>query len=358
MTSAWLYDGQTAKRQQVTLSVRGGFLQMVHADDTTEAVPPDKLTFIEERGGECIYGHAGRPGWRLGLTADPPPDLADILPAAARYGRWIDRIGIGPAVAAGIVVSAAVLLGVRALPQLLAPMIPESWMQRYGEALVGDFGGKYCNGPGGQAALDRLASRLSPKARSLNIRVVNISVVNAATLPGGNIVVFRELLSESDGPDEFAGVLAHEIAHVEHQDVTEAMIRELGFGLVLGSLGGDVGGQVHQLASLSYSRTAETAADTTAIAMLRTAGISPAPTAKFFDRIAKQEGAFGAAVTPLTYFSTHPVSRDRAARFRQAGTRSPPALTRDEWDALVDICHNDPAQQGRAHDRKSRIAGR
>ena len=358
MTIAWLYDGQTARRRQVALSVRGWFLQMIHADDTTEAVPPDKLTFIEERGGERIYGHAGRPGWRLGLMADPPPDLADILPAAARYGRWIDRIGIGPAVATGILVSAAVLIGVRALPQLLAPMIPDRWMQRYGEALVGDFGGKYCNGPGGQDALNRLAQRLSPKAGSLNIRVVNIPIVNAATLPGGNIVVFRKLLSESESPDEFAGVLAHEIAHVEHQDVTEAMIRELGFGLVLGSLGGDIGGQVQQLSSRSYSRTAETAADTTAIAMLRTAGISPAPTAKFFDRIADKEEQVGRLLISFSYFSTHPVSRGRATRFRLAATRSQPALNREDWDALVDICHNDPAQQGRVHDRNNRIAGR
>lgn len=358
MTIAWLYDGQTARRQQVTLSVRGGFLQMVHADDTTEAVLPDKLTFIEERGGERIYGHAGRPGWRLGLMAGPPPDLADFLPAAARYGRWIDRIGIGPAVATGILVSAAVLIGVRALPQLLAPMIPDSWMQRYGEALVGDFGGKYCNGPGGQAALNRLARRLSPNAKRLNIRVVNISLLNAATLPGGNIVVFRELLSESGSPDEFAGVLAHEIAHVENRDLAEAMIRELGFGLVLGAVGGDFGGQVHQFSSLSYSRTAEAAADTTAIVLLKKAGISPAPTAEFFDRLAKREDQLSVITRPLAYFSSHPVSKVRATRFRLAGTQSPPALSRDEWDALVGICHNDPEQQERGHDRKSRFTGR
>ncbi len=358
MTSAWLYDGETARRQAVTVSKGGPFLQVVHDEERVEVVPADRLTFIQARSGELIYGHSERPGWRLGLAAPPPADIAALLPAETRYGRWIDRVGIGPAVAIGLVASAAVLLGVRALPHLLAPMIPDSWMHRYGDALVGDFGGKYCNGPGGQAALDQLARRLAPDAKGFNIRVVNIPIVNAATLPGGNIVVFKELLSESGGPDEFAGVLAHELAHVEHRDVTEAMVRETGFGLVLGSVGGNVGGQVHQMTSLSYSRAAETAADRTAIDMMRRAGISPAPTAKFFDRMAKEEGRLGASLGPLTYFSTHPVSTERAALFRKAGTGSEPALDRDSWDALVDICHNDPAQKGRAYDRRFNIAGR
>ena len=75
---------------------------------------------------------------------------------------------------------------------------------------------------------------------------------------------------------------------------------------------------------------------------------SPAPTAAFFERLAKDEGEprFDDAIV---YLSTHPLSKGRAARFRAAALPGPaaPLLTRDEWEALLDICHNDPTQRGR-----------
>ena len=50
----------------------------------------------------------------------------------------------------------------------------------------------------------------------------------------------------------------------------------------------------------------------------------------------------------LVYLSSHPISKGRAATFRKGaakGAAYTPALSRDEWDALVDICHNDPDRQ-------------
>lgn len=346
MTGARLFDGEVALRREVALTARDGAVDITDAVGVTISVPPDCLTFVEDRGADLVYGRRDRTGWRLVVPKPLPDDVAALLPAASRYGHWIDRLGLWRAATIGFVGSAAVMLAVWSLPRWLAPAIPDRWMDAYGEALVGDFGGKFCAGAGGQAAIDALVRRIAPETHGLTVRVVNIKIVNAAALPGGNIVIFRELLAESKSPEEFAGVLAHEIAHVRNRDVAEALIRELGFGLVIGTIGGNTGGYAHQAASLSYSRDAESRADADAIRMLSQAGISPAPTAGFFDRLAEQEaeldldGAFA-------YLSTHPVSKERAAQFRRAALPRPaePLLSRDEWDAIVDICHNDPAQR-------------
>jgi Zn-dependent protease with chaperone function len=321
----------------VTLAADGDALLLARDDGAIDRVPAHELRFVERRAAETVYGRAGRAGWRL-IVADAALDVAALLPDEVRYGRWIDRVGLWKAAAAGIVASAAILLTIRELPHWIAPLIPDSWMDSYGEALVGDFGGKFCAGPGGQAAIDKLVRRIAPEAR-VKVRVVDIGIVNAAALPGGNIVIFEELLQKAESPEEFAGVLAHEIAHVQNRDVTEAMVRELGFGLVFGMIGGDAGGQVQKLAALSYSRDAERRADAGAIAALRKAGISPAPTAKFFDRLAKAETKLPLGAG-LAYLSTHPVSAERAAEFRNAALpgKQAPILTRDEWDALADIC--------------------
>lgn len=338
---AWLYDGETAVRQEVTVARAGDALLIGLADGRQAYVPAAALVHVEQRSEEDVYGRRDVPGWRLGLPGTPS-DLDGLLPGRERYGRLIDRIGLLPATLIGLALSGAVLfLGSRA-PHWLAPMVPPAWEERFGDALVGDFGGKFCTSPRGDAALQKLARRLSPKAaETLNIRVVDIGMVNAAALPGGNIVIFDELLTQSDGPDEAAGVLAHEIAHIEERHVTEAMIRSFGFGLVVSAFGGSTGANVETLLSASYSRGAESEADGRAIEMLKSANISPLPTATFFERMAKDEAELGRVGEGLAYLSTHPVSAERQRRFRESAVKGQayqPSLSRDEWAALADIC--------------------
>jgi Zn-dependent protease with chaperone function len=341
VAAGWLYDGETGVRRSVEVEPDEGGLA-VSGEGLAETVPADALTFVEERDGERIYGRRDRIGWRLGLAGPLLPPLADLLPGADIYGRWIDRVGLLRASVVGIAASAAVLLALYRLPHWVAPIVPDRWLTSYGEALVGDFGGRFCEGPGGQAALDALTRRLAPGAGKLNVRVVDIPIVNAATLPGGNIVVFDKLLSQAKSADEFAGVLGHEIGHYQHRDVAEAIVREFGLGLVVSAIGGDFGGNAHRLISLSYSRDAERAADTASIVAMNRANISPAPAAGFFDRLSEREGAFGN--TALSYLSTHPISRKRALAYRRGVVPSrhyTPALSPAEWKALVDICGGD-----------------
>lgn len=342
--TAWLYDGETAVRHEVEVDRDGADLVIRFADGGIAPVPADRLTFVERRRDSVTYGRGDMPGWRLILSGELPAELAAILPPEQKYGRWVDRIGLVPAILIGLLVSAAVLFAGSRIPEWAAPHVPRQWEERFGDALVGDFGGRFCNGKGGQAALDKLAARLSPDSRSLNIRVVDIGIVNAAALPGGNIVIFEELLAESDGPDEVAGILAHEIAHIERRHVTEAMIREFGLGLLISAFGGTTGANVDALLAAGYSRASEREADADAAAKLARAGISPLPTAAFFQRLAEQESRLGAVGQGLSYVSTHPMSAERQKRFRDSAARGRayrPALSRDEWEALFNICFND-----------------
>lgn len=342
--AARLYDGETAVRHEVEVERHGEELLIRFADGGGGTLAAGLLTFVERRRGSVTYGRSDTAGWRLILFGDPPADLAAILPSEQKYGRWIDRVGLVPALLIGLLVSAAVLFAGSRIPEWAAPHVPAAWEERFGDALVGDFGGRFCDGKGGQAALDKLAARLAPQSAPLNIRVVDIDIVNAAALPGGNIVLFEELLAESDGPDEVAGVLAHEIAHIERHHVTEAMIRELGLGLVISAFGGTTGANVDALLAAGYSRASEREADADAVAKLAQAEISPLPTAGFFRRLAEQERKLGAVGRGLSYVSTHPLSAERDSLFRDSavpGRPYRPALTRDEWEALFNICFND-----------------
>jgi predicted Zn-dependent protease len=101
-------------------------------------------------------------------------------------------------------------------------------------------------------------------------------------------------------------------------------------------MAGNIGANAEQLVALSYTRQNEAQADSDAIQMLKRANISPKPTAALFTRLSKDAPAYSAE-----FLQSHPLSSKRAQKF--AGSFDPraryqPALSRDQADALFDIC--------------------
>lgn len=331
---AWLFDGRSAMRHDVQVRIGGGSLTI--GDGT---VPIAGLFRVDDT--RPIFGRRDVAGWRLGFDGPLPPPFASALPRAARYGGWIDRIGIWRAATAAALLSAILLVGALAGIDLIARAIPFSWERRFGDALTGDFGGAMCTGKAGQAALDGLALRLSPAGRPMRARVVDIDVVNAVALPGGRILIFRGLIDDARSPDEVAGVIAHEIGHVDKRHVMAALIRRFGLGLLLGS-NGRPGEYAQVLFDSTYSRSAERAADAYSVAHLTSAGISPRGTADFFGRLARKDAKDGGRIsTMLGYLSSHPPSDERRDLFLTAARAMPhpaPALDARSWQAVKAVC--------------------
>ncbi len=341
MTEGHLYDGQSGLRHEVRAEASLAGLRLSMDDGWADDVPLSALAVADRGAAGLTLTRADVPGWRLRLSPPVAAELDALFPRRFGYGRWIDRVGIWPATAAFGAVAAAVLTFGYFAPTLLAPLVPPAVEKAYGVALVGDFGGKYCSTPLGDAALKRLTASLDAKPGELNIRVVDLPIVNAAALPAGNIVLFDKLFEVVDGPEELAGILAHEIAHVRRRHITAALIREFGVGMFATALGGTTGGNVDGFVSLSFTRRAEQDADGSAIAMLQRAQINPAATAKFFGRLKNAESDLGRFEPALAYLSSHPLSGDRAKRFKEAAKKDArylPALTEQEWTALRAIC--------------------
>ena len=342
----WHYDGRSARRQQVLLVAEGAWFRLEGADDDA----PCRFADLEPReqvGGEAVYGLKGRPGWRIGFAGEVPAALAQMLPHEQRYGRLVDRFGLWRSAGVFAVLAIVIVFLVLRSPRAVARMVPASVERNLGDAMVGNLGGHFCNGPGGQAALDRLAAELDPGER-VDVHVANFPVVNAVTLPGGHVVVFEKLLDDARSPDEVAGVIGHEIGHVRNHDVMESLIRQMGLSVLLGGMEGHVGGYTNALLSMSYSRAAEARADGYAIAALDRADISPLPTARFFQRMAKLDGD-GRTARAMTYVSSHPLSAARERRFAGAARRGAayrPALSPQQWTQLRAICSSDPHVEG------------
>jgi Zn-dependent protease with chaperone function len=335
-TEGWHYDGTTAKRHIVQVVRDGDSLAI-------EGHAPVRFADLIRRGDgqRAVFGRAENPGWRLGFDGPLPSDWLDALPAAPRYGRLIDRFGLLPAAIGGIALSAVVLFGLYQLPDLIAPLVPDRWEQALGDAIVGDLGGRACQSAEGQAVLDRLGKQLSGSGRTMRVRVVDIPIPNAVALPGGQIALFNGILKQAKSPDEIAGVLGHEIGHVERRHVMAGLIRQFGLGLVLGGSGKGVQ-YAQALVDARYGRAAESEADGYAIAALTRNHISTKSTADFFARMGKLEKTGSSTVdTAFSWLSNHPVSVARRDMFLAANTKIAdprPAMTAVEWSAVKAMC--------------------
>ncbi|MGE0355178.1 MAG: M48 family metalloprotease, partial [Gemmatimonadales bacterium] len=98
--------------------------------------------------------------------------------------------------------------------------------------------------PAVTAALDRVVAPLRTVARrdlAWTFNIVNSDQVNAFAVPGGHIYVFRGLIERTTHYDELAGVIAHEIGHVDLRHSAEQMgqanAANTGVGLVYAILG-------------------------------------------------------------------------------------------------------------------------
>lgn len=141
--------------------------------------------------------------------------------------------------------------------------------------------------------------------------------VNAFAMPGGHVVVYTGLLLAAHSAEEVAGVLAHEVQHVELRHTLENLIHALGWRAALAVALGDVSGgmwgdMAHRLVTLKYSRDLERHADLGGLKALRRAAISPDGMACFFQRLADREDL------SLALLSTHPASAERMAALRAA----------------------------------------
>jgi Zn-dependent protease with chaperone function len=342
---AKLYDGVTGHPHEVAVEFGSGAIRLSQSNGWADEVAAGELKRLDGGPGTLRLGRRDLHGWRLVLPSDAAGDVKTLLGKEERYGRWIDRMGLVPALGVGAVLTALVVGIGYVAPGWIAPHVPMSWERDVGSTLVGDFGTMRCRDPAGQQALERLVERVAPGAtqgpNGIKVAALDEPVFNAAALPGGYIIVFKAAITETD-TDALAGILAHEVAHVRRRHVTEALMRELGIGALVRMFAGNLGANAEQLVALSYTRQNEAQADSDAIEMLKRANISPKPTAELFRRLQKEAPAYSAE-----FLQSHPLSAKRAERF--AASFNPkgsyqPALDRQQSDALFEICRKPAAR--------------
>ena len=273
----------------------------------------------------------------LGLGAcapiDPPPITASVLPPAA--------------------------------PRVIEKPNPER------KRLIEAFGGVY-TAPATQAYLDGVLAKLAPASdapgQTYRVTVLNSPIVNAFSLPSGDIFVTRGLLALADDTSEIAAVMAHEIGHITARhaaqraefEKTTALFSRVNSQVLAQREAQDEVEARSKLAIARFSREQEFAADQIGIKTIARAGYDPYGAARFLTALGEWS-AFRASVSGAgsanrpDMMATHPSTPERIAQAiaaaRQFGAPGTGETGRNAYLAAIDgLAFGDDPSQGVVRD--------
>ena len=185
--------------------------------------------------------------------------------------------------------------------------------------------------------------------------IVNNSLPNAWSLPGGKIAINRGLLVKLESEDQLAAVLAHEIAHSSNSHSARAMERGLLLEAAMRALGLDndepgsaVGSGVVgiQIIAARFSQSAEFEADADGMLYMARAGFDLDGALELqhmmLREMSRPNSDWQAGVT-----SSHPPSEDRIVAHRRI---------RAELEKELPIRSNDDSTQFQSMTRRLRAA--
>ncbi|MEM7059022.1 MAG: M48 family metalloprotease [Pseudomonadota bacterium] len=195
----------------------------------------------------------------------------------------------------------------------------------------------------GLKAIEAITGRVAAGSEQLpQVSIIDLPIAGTLLLPGGEILIFRGLLDKTKTPEAMAGLLAHQMAHLETRDALNHSIASFAIiDLVKFWWGAQPEDQVIEDAteaflSRPYSEAVELSADMRTTLALAATGLPTRPFA------ADLEDWGSLDQSPLSFSTRHPGGSDRAAKVRGAdkvgGNSFKPALDDRSWLALGNIC--------------------
>jgi predicted Zn-dependent protease len=168
-----------------------------------------------------------------------------------------------------------------------------------------------------------------------HVNILDTSEVNAFATSGGHIFITRGLIACADSEDALAGVIAHEIAHIQLQHsiksiknsrITQALM-VTGTSAAGAYTGMDVkeltnvfnesvGEIVTTLVNNGYSRDQEFDADTTALSLMAASGYNPSGLLSMLGMLQTNQGSGG-------FTKTHPTPAQRISSAQKSVSKYP-----------------------------------
>ncbi|KZY71262.1 MULTISPECIES: M48 family metalloprotease [unclassified Oleiphilus] len=205
--------------------------------------------------------------------------------------------------------------------------------------------------PSVEEYLEQLVYSLAPNStvadKSFRFVILNSPELNAFAVPGSVIGINAGLFLHAANEQEFASVLAHELAHLSQRHYARRLQKQelstpltlagiLASAVIAATTGAEAG--IATLAStqamsvekaLSYSRSNEEEADRIGIETMYKSNFDPRAMPRMFETMLKNARLQGSS--PPEYLSTHPLSENRVADTKNRAEQYPIKQYRDNF---------------------------
>lgn len=185
------------------------------------------------------------------------------------------------------------------------------------------------------------ANQLNPN--SVQVHLVKNDEINAYAFPGGHILIHSGLVQTLESPEELAGVLGHEVAHVQLNHISKKLAKEVGVSILLSAAGGgSAAGEaikeiLSQLSSSAYDRSLEKEADLKSVEYLKNAGIHPCAMVAVMEKLEDENQS-----SIPSWLGSHPDLSERKEYLKNAAANlvlsEKPLLDSAAWEALQTAC--------------------
>jgi beta-barrel assembly-enhancing protease len=350
------FDGQSAERQPVTLTLARGGLQLTRGDGSSIVWPIAELR--QTQGGfsnEQLRIERGQGALAEAIIVNQP-GLPQAIRRAFPHTRSRVRGGGGTArlLTWGLGGLAAIIVayvwGAPRAADWAAAKVPPSWEADLGRSVEARMApsARRCGDSTSlaelRAVLDRLLVAAPTSHYEFHMVVLRDTMVNAFAAPGGFVAVNSGLIAASQTPEEFAGVLAHEVQHVLKRHSTRGILREVPLRLALASIGGSgameaAASAAGTLGALRYRRADESEADVEGMRLMRAAQIDVNGMTSFMRTLGgrSQDGP-----RLVSYLSSHPHTAERVATLERMAAaeaqQAIPLMEPGRWARLRRMC--------------------
>lgn len=242
------------------------------------------------------------------------------LPSKSFYHRIVNAGIKTHAAIAAVLISFLLLCYFFLLPfvaEHAVSIMPHSFDQKLGKEVFDQMkDGKHFNIDSNVSVLlNNYLQTLYPQQQwNFEVVVVKSNQVNAFALPDGHIIIYSKMLEEIKDNRQLAGLLAHEISHVEHRHSMRLLCKNIAGYLLISAAFSDVNGimavvldNANKLQQLSFSRNYEKEADLSAFNLLKKQQFDPNGLTQLFEILKKEEGK----IKVPEFIRTHPITTER-----------------------------------------------
>lgn len=326
MIKARFYDGRSAKALEADVQVLGHSLMVYESESKNQHSFNIELLDITKSTNEVILSQN---------DIQIHIDLNDFKTLGIKQtflGK--EKKPIMAAMMIAVVMLAIGYFIYKPVLNLVAQSLPDEFFDHQSKLMKELYATRQCLTKSQEEHLKEIFARLGKNYTDYHVYVVSDPLANAFAAPGNVMIINDGLIKKVSSAEALAGVIAHEIAHIEGKHINIMVVKNFAIETIWAFAFSDnaLSGMAKGLSQGLFSQGQEQDADQVAADLLKDQHIDPKGTAEFFKMMEKEENGY------LKYLVlSHPAYPNRIKTF-SAVYDSTPVLSEAAWNELKKGC--------------------